>query len=201
MSDYDVIIIGGGIAGASLGAEIAGKRRTLILEAEDQCGYHATGRSAAFYLESYGGPEVAKLTLASRAFLANPPVSFSERGFLRMRGDVHVTRDELPELPPAVEARIVERAELEQFVPGIRPEWRRALLEPGCADIDVAGLHAAFLREFRRCGGAIETSAKAIRADRKADAWTVELADGSTRAGSILVNAAGAWADAVAESA
>ena len=47
-----MIIVGGGIAGASLGAEIADRRRTLIIEAEDQCGYHSTGRSAAFYLES-----------------------------------------------------------------------------------------------------------------------------------------------------
>ena len=89
MAEFDIIIIGGGIAGASLGAEIAGKRRTLIVEAEEQCGYHATGRSAAFYLESYGGPEVAKLTLASRKFLAQPPGEFSDRGFLRVRGDVH----------------------------------------------------------------------------------------------------------------
>src|SRR5690242_11101751 len=125
MSDFDVIIIGGGIAGASLGAQIAGKRRTLILEAEDQYGYHSTGRSAAFYLESYGGPEVAKLTLASHGFLAEPPSSFSEHGFLRRRGDVHITRDELPELPAGVEARAVERAELERLVPGIRPAWRR----------------------------------------------------------------------------
>lgn len=201
MSEYDVIIVGGGIAGASLGARIAGKRRTLILEAENQCGYHSTGRSAAFYLESYGGPEVAKLTLASRAFLADPPGSFSDRGFLRMRGDVHVTRDELPELPASVEARLVERAELEQLVPGIRPAWRRALFEPGCADIDVAGLHAAFLRQFRGSGGMIETSAKMIRADRRNGRWTVRLADGSTRACSVLVNAAGAWADGVAEAA
>ena len=67
MSDFDVIIVGGGIAGASLGAEIAGKRRTLIIEAEEHCGYHSTGRSAAFWLESYGGPQVAPLTSASRA--------------------------------------------------------------------------------------------------------------------------------------
>ena len=83
MTDFDVIIVGGGIAGASLGAEIAGTRRTLIVEAEDQCGYHATGRSAAFYLESYGGPQVAKLTLASHACLSDPPMDFSYRGFLR----------------------------------------------------------------------------------------------------------------------
>ena len=94
MSDFDVIIVGGGIAGASLGAEIVGARRTLIVEAEDQCGYHATGRSAAFYLESYGGPEVANLTLASGDFLRTPPQTFSEQGFLRVRGDLHVTRDE-----------------------------------------------------------------------------------------------------------
>src|SRR3569623_1723949 len=99
MIGFDVIIVGGGIAGASLGAEIAGKRRTLIIEAEDQCGYHSTGRSAAFYLESYGGPDVAKLTLASREFLDSPPPEFSAHGFLHVRGDLHVTRGELPAVP------------------------------------------------------------------------------------------------------
>lgn len=199
MAEFDVIIIGGGIAGASLGAEIANERRTLILEAEDQCGYHSTGRSAAFYLESYGGREVAKLTLASRSFLADPPREFSEQGFLRVRGDVHVTRDELPELPSSVQAVTIEREELERLVPGIRPEWRRALFEPGCADIDVAGLHSAFLRQFRGLGGSVEVGARVIRADREDDSWSVALSDGSVRSASILVNAAGAWADKVAQ--
>jgi D-arginine dehydrogenase len=198
MSDFDVIIVGGGIAGASLGAEIAGKRRTLIIEAEDECGYHSTGRSAAFYLESYGGAEVAKLTIASHDFLDAPSQSFSEHGFLRTRGDVHVTRDELPELPPRVEARLVERAELEQLVPGIRPEWRRALFEPGCADIDVAGLHSAYLRRFRRAGGAVATRAQLMSGRRGSGRWTVDLADGTQAGAQLLVNAAGAWADSVA---
>src|SRR6476659_922862 len=121
MIEFDVIIVGGGIAGASLGAEIAPHRRTLILEAEDQCGYHSTGRSAAFYLESYGGPEVAKLTLASRSFLERPPAEFAEAGFLRLRGDLHVTKDALPDLLASVEARAIEREELERLIPGIRP--------------------------------------------------------------------------------
>ena len=198
MAEFDVIIVGGGIAGASLGAEIAGKRRTLILEAETQCGYHATGRSAAFYLESYGGPEVSKLTLASRDFLATPPADFSENGFLRVRGDLHLTRDALPEVPVGVETRIVERQELGRLIPGIRPQWRRALFEPSCADIDAAGLHAAYLRRFRRSGGVVETGARLIRADRKDGHWTVALEDGSTRSAAILVDAAGAWADHVA---
>ena len=198
MTDFDVIIIGGGIAGASLGAEVAGKRRTLMLEAEDRCGYHATGRSAAFYLESYGGPQVAKLTLASRSFLAEPPEDFSEHGFLRVRGDVHLTREELPELPPAVEARPIDREELERLIPGIRPEWRRALFEAGCADIEVAALHACFLRRFRQRGGRAETSAQVVHAERGAESWTVILSDGLVRTAGILVNAAGAWADRVA---
>ena len=99
MSEFDVIIVGGGIAGASLGEAVAAKRKTLIVEAEEHCGYHSTGRSAAFFLESYGGPDVARLTAASHAFLQNPPEDFADRGFLRTRGDLHITRDELPESP------------------------------------------------------------------------------------------------------
>jgi len=201
MSDFDVIIVGGGIAGASLGAEIAGRRRTLIVEAEDQCGYHSTGRSAAFYLESYGGPEVAKLTLPSGPFLDSPPADFSDHGFLRVRGDLHITPGDLPELPPTVETRVVERAELERLIPGIRSQWRRALFEPGCADIDVAGLHAAFLGRFRRAGGEIATDAQLSKAERRDGRWTVTMADGSTLRAVVLVNAAGAWADEVARAA
>ena len=143
MREIDVLIVGGGIAGASLGAELAPNRPVLLVEAESQCGLHSTGRSAAFWLESYGGETVSQLTTASRPFLDRPPADFADHGFLRTRGDLHITRDELPQIPPGIEARVVERAELEQMVPGIRPEWRRALFEPGCADIDVAGLHSA----------------------------------------------------------
>ena len=199
MSHFEIVIVGGGIAGASLGAEVAARRRTLILEGEDQCGYHSTGRSAAFYLESYGGPKVAKLTTASRPFLLEPPREFSDHGFLHVRGDLHLARGELPVLPSGVESRIVEREELERWLPGLKPEWRQALFEPGCADIDVAALHGAYLRQFRRAGGAIVTNAQLIRAVRSGEQWTLSLANGDTVTTSIVVNAAGAWADPVAE--
>lgn len=198
MDRFEVIIVGGGIAGASLGAEIAGRARTLIIEAEDQCGYHSTGRSAAFYLESYGGPEVAKLTAASRSFLGSPPADFSEYGFLRTRGDLHLTRGDLPQVPPAVETRIIERAELEHLLPGVRPQWRRALFEPGCADIDAAGLHAGFLRKFRREGGLLITRARLHTAARRTGHWEINLEDGSKVASSTIAIASGAWADEVA---
>ena len=198
MADFDVLIVGGGIAGASLGAGVAAARRTAIIEAESHCGVHSTGRSAAFWLESYGGPQVALLSGASRDFLANPPEGFSDRGFLRTRGALHLTRGELPELPPTVETRVIERVELEQLVPGILPQWRRALFEPGCADIDVAGLHAAYLRQFRRSGGTVRTDARLQTADYAGGQWQVRLQDGSTVSTLVLANAAGAWADPVA---
>ena len=198
MNHFDIVIVGGGIAGASLGAEVASERTTLIIEAEDQCGYHSTGRSAAFYLESYGGPKVAPLTIASGEFLENPPAEFSDRGFLYRRGALHLSNDGWPELPDGVEGRRVERAELERLVPGVRPQWSKAVLEPGCADIDVAGLHAAFLRRFRRFGGEVRTSAELVSGRRSAESWILELADGERVGASIVVNAAGAWVDHVA---
>lgn len=199
MSDFDVVIVGGGIAGASLGAELAGKRSTLIIEAEQQCGYHSTGRSAAFWLESYGGRDVAQLTSASRHFLESPPADFADHGFLRSRGAIHVSRDGWAEVPASVETRRIERTELERLVPGIRPEWRYGVLEPGCADIDVSGLHAGFLRQFRRLGGQVATDARLVSAAHSAGEWELRLAGGSTLTCSILVNAAGAWADSLAE--
>jgi len=198
MVDYDVLIVGGGIAGASLGAGIADRRRTAIIEGESHCGFHATGRSAAFWLESYGGPKVALLSAASHNFLEQPPADFSEFGFLRTRGALHLTRDELPSLPDTVETRVVERPELERWLPGLLPEWRRALFEPGCADIDVAGLHAAYLKRFRRLGGALRTDARLQSAIYDDGRWKVRLHDSSAISASVLVNAAGAWADPVA---
>lgn len=198
-ADLDALIVGGGIAGASLGAGVAARLRVAIVEAESQCGHHSTGRSAAFWLESYGGPLVAPLTAASRAFLERPPGDFSERGFLSARGALHISESGWAELPQSVASRRIERGELEHMLPGVRPEWRFATLEPGCADIDVAGLHAAFLRAFRRAGGEVRPDARLRSARWDGSRWTVELEDGATLTAAVLVNAAGAWADQVAE--
>jgi len=188
--DFDVIIVGGGIAGASLGAEIAGKMRVLLIEAESDCGYHSTGRSAAFWLESYGGPVVAQLTRASLGPL-------QAGGYLRRRGALHVSPDERTVVAGA-DGRPVDRAELARMIPGIRPQWRSALFEPSCADIDVGALHAASLAAFRRSGGTVRTDAQLKSAQLRGQVWQVALADGGGVTGAMIVNAAGAWADPVA---
>jgi len=186
----DVAIIGGGIAGASLAAALAGRASVLILEAERLAGYHSTGRSAAFWSESYGGPLIRPLTGASAAALAP---------YLTPRGAIHLAdaegREKLARLAaafPDVVLEPLDRAALEAAIPGLRPGWDRGLAEPSCADIDVAALHAACLK-----GQQLVTRARMIGAERSGGRWRIETTAGPFAA-DILVNAAGAWADDVA---
>lgn len=190
-SDFDVVIVGGGIAGASLGAELAHRMRVLLIEAESQCGYHSTGRSAAFWLGSYGGPVVAPLTLASLGPLR-------AGGFLHHRGALHVSRAETTVIADLADGLPVGRAALERMIPGIQPQWRSAMFEQGCFDIDVAALHAASLATFRKRGGEVRPDARLASARSGDDRWLVRLAGGGALTAGVLINAAGAWADSVA---
>src|SRR5947209_2186426 len=177
MNHWDVVIVGGGIAGASLGAEVAAKRRTLLIEAEEHCAMHATGRSAAFWLVHYGGPFVMPLTLASRRPLEEGWPT-GERSWLRQRGAITIARD-YTDLRDALSMqtakapllRQVKRAELEELVPGLRTGWEFGVYDLSCADIDVAGLHAACLAAFRRAGGTVVQATPLVRARRARDSW------------------------------
>jgi D-arginine dehydrogenase len=202
MSEFDVIIVGGGIAGASLGAEIAAKRRTLIVEAEDHCAYHTTGRSAAFWLAHYGGPKVVPLTLASRPLLENGWPT-GERPLIRRRGIVTIARRHM-ELREALAANSADapvyeatRQELEERIPGLKEGWDFGVWDPSCGDIDVAGLHGGCIGEFRRNGGTLTCSARLRSARRGSSGWIVD-AGNETFTAPTIVNAAGAWADDVA---
>lgn len=197
---HDIAVIGAGMAGASLAAELAPHARVLLLEGEDAPGYHATGRSAAFWEECYGGPGVVPLTRASGAYLG-------EHGFLTPRGALYIGRAEdaaaMAEFRASYEGTGVQierlaPAALGTVIPQIRPEWSEALHQPACADIDVAGLHQHYLALARRHG--VETVCRArvaglVRAD---GAWTITGARGETWRAATIVNAAGAWADEIA---
>jgi D-arginine dehydrogenase len=197
---HDFAIIGAGMAGASLASELAPHASVLLLEAEDAPGYHATGRSAAFWEESYGGPGVVPLTLASGAYLA-------EHGFLTPRGALYVGRGEDR---AAMEAHLAsfagtgvrtERltpAALADKVPYIRPEWSEALHQPACADIDVAGLHQHYLAAARRHGVTTACRARVAGLVRADGVWIITTTSGETWQAANIINAAGAWADEVA---
>ena len=201
MTVFDFAIAGAGIAGASLAAELAqGGATVLLLEAEDQPGYHSTGRSAAFWDECYGGPDVVPLTLASGPYLR-------EHGFLRQRGALYIGREDEGAQIDSFLARYcdtgasIERvgaSQIRKAVRGVREDWSHGVWEPACADIDVAGLHAHYLARARAGGVALKCRAHLVGAVRAADTWTLTLEDGRSFKAAMLVNAAGAWADEVA---
>lgn len=197
---FDIAIVGAGMAGASLAARLGARARVLVLEAEAQPGYHATGRSAAFWTESYGGPGVQPLTTASGPYLR-------ENGFLVPRGALTLARRGEEAGVEAFAARfralgvrvdLLDRQEIAARVPGIRPGWDMAAFEPDCCDIDVAGLHQHFLGLARQAGAQLRCRAGLEQAVREGAGWRLQLADGSEARAHVLVNAAGAWADGVA---
>ena len=199
----DIAIIGAGMAGASLAAELAGAAQVVLLEAEPQPGYHATGRSAAFWTESYGGPGVQPLTTASGPWLR-------EHGFLSPRGALTVARagqeGDLRAFASrfsalGVRVELLGREALAARVPGLRPDWMHGAFEPDCCDIDVAGLHQHYLAVARRSGAEVWCSAQLTGARRIASGWQLTLADGRQLACDTIVDAAGAWADGVAQMA
>lgn len=200
---FDIAIVGAGMAGASLAAEVAAGASVLLLEAEDRPGYHATGRSAAFWTESYGGPGIQPLTSASGPWLR-------DNGFLTPRGALTLARKgQEAELQAflrrfqtlGVRVELLDRAAISTYVPGLRDGWALGAYEPDCCDIDVAGVHQHFLSAGQRAGVPLWRSAGLASAQRTGTNWRLELADGREVVCDVLVNAAGAWADDVAQRA
>lgn len=207
---YDVVIIGAGIGGASLAWSLADRAPSLsicILEAEPQPGYHTTGRSAAFYAETYGGPTVQPLTSASKRFFQRPPAGFADTAIVSPRGALHIRHADQPGSLKALEEEFhhggvayqrLGPEGIARIMPWLRPEWSQtAIWEPGCADIDVAGLHQGYLRGARKAGATLLTDARVTAIGHAGPDWQLTTSAGSFQAGQI-VNAAGAWADEVA---
>lgn len=197
---FDIVIVGAGMAGASLAAAIGSRARVLVLEAEERPGYHATGRSAAFWTESYGGPGIQPLTTASGPVLR-------ELGLLAGRGaltlgkagqEAQVEAFAATYRAAGVEMRLLGQDEVGALVHRLREGWTCGALEPSTCDIDVAGLHQHYLAQGRRAGVELWCRGALAGAERTTGGWMLTLSDGRRVSASILVNAAGAWADPVA---
>jgi D-arginine dehydrogenase len=206
---FDVIVLGAGMAGASIAAELAPHRRVLLLEREDQPGRHTTGRSAAMFFESYGNATVRGLTRASRAFLEQPPEGFAEVPLMSPRAALFVAGQEaLPRLQAMAEAsdaaptlRLLNPAQTLALVPILRPEAVAggALDDSGC-DMEVAAILQGYLRLARRGGAQVVLGGADLLLQRAGGLWTVDCRAGRFQA-PVVVNATGAWADEVARQA
>lgn len=203
---FDVLIIGAGIAGTSLAANLAVGRRVALVEREVQPGYHATGRSAALFSQVYGGAAIRALSRASRPFLFDPPAGFCASPLVAPRGALHIARSDqrasfqamaaLPDV--AAGARTVGAAEARRLSPLLREGYvDQALFEADARDIDVNALHHGWLRQFRAGGGDLRLESEVTAIERVKGRWRVTTASGELDS-PILVNAAGAWADRLA---
>ena len=208
-----IAVVGGGIAGASAAyflVEAAPDSEVVLLEAEEHLAMHTTGRSAALLLENDGTRSIRSLVRASVDFLRGPPEELVDAPVVVPREVMHVGG---PDQGGSIDRLLAENAsgaiptieisadEARSRFPALRPEAvNRVALDTGAADIDVHGLHQAYLRGLRRAGGRVAASHRVDAAVSDGDGWRLETTGGNLTA-DVLVNTAGAWGDLVARRA
>ncbi len=193
MSDF--IVIGGGIAGISAAARLSAHGTVTVLEGEEALGYHASGRSAALFEKNYGLPSVIALNHASDAY--HQPY-LSPRGFMLVARagedagfDADAAKLKCPEIS-VDDARAI--------VPILNDQITRAAYHDEAYDIDTDRMIQDFAKQVRSNGGQVLTKAPVSQISFADGRWTV-TAGGQDHRAATLVNAAGAWADQIAQMA
>lgn len=199
----DIAIVGGGIAGAGLAAELAGDFDVVLIERESRPGYHSTGRSAAIFIQNYGNAAIRALSRVSRPLFEMADPALFPSPLLSQRGML-TTADE--DSLPALQSLLVEAQGLVEIsideacakVPLLRRDRLvAAAYEHDTQDIDVSALHQGWLRKAKAAGAKLMTDTELLGARREAGRWLIETRGAIIDAG-IVVNAAGAWADLTA---
>lgn len=204
--DAEFLIVGAGIAGAGLAYRLAPKGQVVILDMEAQAGYHTTGRSAAFYAETYGGPKLQPLTTASKAFFRAPPAGFTEVPLQGPLGAIHIFRpDQRAEADAALEDMKALPAVKELPADVVRArapyllgtEIAGGIDDPDCSNLDVAALHQGYLKAAKAHGAKVLLEAGIESARHEDGIWHVKTRTGDLTA-RVLINCAGAWGDDIA---
>lgn len=204
----DFLVVGGGIAGVSAAAHLAPHGSVTLLEMEPSLAYHTSGRSAAMLVENYGSAGSRPLVRASRPFLTDPPAGSVESSLLADRAVMWVADERgLTQLEAKAAAgrqtgavaEILDTAGVVAKMPVMRTDWvAGGLFDDSGADIDVAALHQAFVRIARRHDAEIHTGSPVTAIERDGAAWMVNASERSIRT-RMIINAAGAWGDVIAD--
>lgn len=196
---YDFLVIGGGIAGLSAAAELSELGSVLIVEAEEETGYHASGRSAAIFAQEYGGSAQAALSQASEALMRDTEGLLAPRGQLLIAAgnDEEAFEDRL-------EAHMLDRITPEEaceMVPVLDPDRVVAAgFGENAWDIDCGLMLRMYLGQAQQNQAELALRARVEAIGREENAWIIETSEGEA-SGRVLVNAAGAWAGEIAEMA
>ena len=206
---YEYAVIGAGIAGASVAAELACDASVILVEMESQPGYHTTGRSAAMFAPGYGPQPVRALTRASADFFNAPPDGFSDVDLLSPRDVVMVARSDQTDALDALIDKLVSEAAVERIDaqdlrdrhPLFRAGYAEAgMLDSGGSEIDVNALHQGYLNQFRQRNGQLHTKFEISEMTFDGEVWHLTAGTEVIRATKVI-NAAGAWADEVGQKA
>ncbi len=197
----DVIVIGAGIAGSSLAAQLSAHCKVRLLEMENQPAYHSTGRSAAYFAPAYGNAVIRDITAASQPFFEEPPDGFTDVKLLNHRDSLFVA-----EKNQSIEALLQENPHLSalnndqmtELVPILdKDKIDRGAHDSTGGDLDVDAIMQGFLRQIRAGDGELITDSKVTSLHFKSGIWTVTTSRGEFSA-PVVINAAGAWADSIA---
>jgi D-arginine dehydrogenase len=203
MVTYDFLVVGAGIAGASVAAHLAETHSVLLVDMEERAGYHTTSRSAAVYEPNYGPAPMLALTRASKHFFENPPQGFTDAPLITPRATLLFEAEGQAEntahlLSFAKGLNEVNEAEARRLFPILREGYaKRSFVDPQTADLDVDLIHRGFLKMFKSRGGKLLLQSPLASAVRNASTWYVTCGKEQIAA-TTIINAAGAWGDAVA---
>lgn len=214
--DIEATVIGGGIVGCAVAAELSGRGlSTALLEMESGLAHGTTSRNSEV---CHGGMYYPTGSLKARFcvegrrllkdFCESSSVGYQECGKLI----VAVEEAEIPHLERLLvlgqangveELRLVDQAELKVLEPQINAVC--GLLSPRTGILDAEGAARAYARLAASQGAQVMTGARVTELEKIDGGWRVTItplgdkrAEGWTHTSRYVVNAAGLWADGVA---